>query len=76
MSKNGRGSEDRRIALVIGSGAVKCAASLGLHALLEREGLGIDLAVGSNAKSALLTVIKPAISLSRASERRSSSWPI
>jgi NTE family protein len=46
MSKNGRGSEDGRIALVIGSGAAKCAAALGLWKVLSREGIHIDLFVG------------------------------
>jgi NTE family protein len=34
------------IALVIGSGAVKCAAALGLWQVLEREGYPIDMLVG------------------------------
>jgi hypothetical protein len=37
MSKNGRRPQDKRIALVIGSGAVKCAAALGLWKVLDRE---------------------------------------
>jgi len=36
----------RRVALVIGSGSVKCAAALGLWRVLEREGIGLDLIVG------------------------------
>ena len=36
----------KRVALVIGSGSVKCAASLGLLNVLAREGIGIDLVVG------------------------------
>ena len=35
-----------RVALVIGSGSVKCAAALGLMRVLEREGIGVDLVVG------------------------------
>jgi NTE family protein len=35
-----------RLALVIGSGSVKCAAVLGLMKVLERENIAIDLIVG------------------------------
>lgn len=34
------------IALVIGSGSVKCAAALGLMKVLERENIAVDLVVG------------------------------
>jgi NTE family protein len=36
----------KHIALVIGSGSVKCAASLGLMKVLARENIDIDLVVG------------------------------
>lgn len=40
-----------RIALVIGSGGVKCAAALGLQQALRDEGIEIDLVVGCSAGS-------------------------
>jgi NTE family protein len=40
-----------RIALVIGSGGVKCAAALGLQEALHDEGIAIDLVVGCSAGS-------------------------
>ena len=40
-----------RVAVVVGSGAVKCAASLGLRRVLEREGVGVDLFVGCSGGS-------------------------
>lgn len=40
-----------RIALVLGSGAVKCAAALGLRRVLEREGVSVDLLVGCSGGS-------------------------
>ena len=40
-----------RIALVIGSGGVKCAAALGLQQALRDEGIDIDLVVGCSAGS-------------------------
>jgi NTE family protein len=39
------------VALVIGSGSVKCAAALGLHNVLIRRGIGVDMYVGCSAGS-------------------------
>jgi len=36
----------KRLALVIGSGAIKCAASIGMFQVLEEEGIEADLVVG------------------------------
>jgi NTE family protein len=36
----------KRVALVIGSGSVKCAAAVGIRNVLEREGVGVDMLVG------------------------------
>lgn len=36
----------KRVALVIGSGSVKCAASIGIHNVLTRAGIGLDMLVG------------------------------
>ena len=44
-------SSKRRVALVVGSGAVKCAASLGLWRVLQREGIDLDLVVGCSGGS-------------------------
>ena len=35
-----------RIAVVIGSGSVKCAAAIGLFKVLQREGIPVDMVVG------------------------------
>jgi NTE family protein len=35
-----------RVAVVVGSGSVKCAAAVGLWRVLAREGIGVDLLVG------------------------------
>jgi NTE family protein len=45
------GTEPARVALVIGSGSVKCAAALGVLRVLKREGIGIDLVVGCSGGS-------------------------
>ncbi|HLO66448.1 MAG TPA: patatin-like phospholipase family protein [Holophaga sp.] len=39
----------KKVALVIGAGSVKCAASLGLQEVLVREGIGVDMVVGCSA---------------------------
>ena len=41
----------KRVALVIGSGGVKCAAALGLWKVLQREGIDLDLVVGCSGGS-------------------------
>ena len=40
-----------RLALVIGSGSVKCAAALGVWKVLQREGIEIDMVVGCSGGS-------------------------
>ena len=41
----------KRVALVIGAGAVKCAAALGLWKVLKREGIAVDMVVGCSGGS-------------------------
>ena len=36
-------NQKNRLALVIGSGSVKCAAGLGMFKVLQREGISADL---------------------------------
>lgn len=43
--------ERPRLALVIGSGSVKCAAALGLWKVLRREGIALDMVVGCSGGS-------------------------
>jgi NTE family protein len=45
------------VALVVGSGAVKCAAALGLWRVLEREGIEIDLLVGCSGGTLFTTMM-------------------
>jgi len=47
----------KRVALVIGSGAVKCAAALGLWKVLIREGIVIDMLVGCSGGSLFATTM-------------------
>ncbi len=39
-------SRRNRVAVVIGSGSVKCAAAIGLFKVLQREGIPVDMVVG------------------------------
>jgi NTE family protein len=39
----------KRVALVIGSGSVKCAAAIGIQNVFQREGIGLDMVVGCSA---------------------------
>jgi NTE family protein len=39
-------ADPKKIALVIGSGGVKCAAAIGLHRALRREGIDVGMVVG------------------------------
>lgn len=48
VSANGRAP---RVALVVGSGSVKCAAAIGLWRVLKREGIQVELLVGCSAGS-------------------------
>jgi NTE family protein len=45
------GGGRHRVALVIGSGSVKCAAALGAARVLAREGVAVDMLVGCSAGS-------------------------
>lgn len=46
MSRQGR-----QVAIVVGSGGIKCAAALGLWQVLQREGIEVSMAVGSSGGS-------------------------
>jgi NTE family protein len=46
-----------RVAVVLGSGSVKCAAALGLLKVLRREGIGIDMIVGCSGGSLYAALI-------------------
>ncbi len=50
-------SVKKRVALVIGSGAVKCAAALGLWKVLIREGIRLDMLVGCSGGSLFAAVM-------------------
>jgi NTE family protein len=62
------------VALVIGSGSVKCAAALGLLRVLKREGIGIDLVVGCSGGSLYATTIALGLDVEEAVELTRRLW--
>jgi NTE family protein len=63
-----------RIALVIGSGGVKCAAALGLMKVLAREHIDVDMVVGCSGGSIYASLIALGWSMERATEATRRMW--
>jgi len=71
----GEGSKNRnRVAVVIGSGSVKCAAALGLIKVLDREGIAIDLIVGCSGGSMYAALIALGHSAAASEEMTRRLW--
>jgi NTE family protein len=68
------GLSDKRVALVIGSGGIKCAAALGLWRVLEREGVNIDLIVGCSGGSMYAAAMALGIPIATAEELTKKLW--
>ncbi len=64
----------RGVALVIGSGSVKCAAALGLLRVLKREGIPIDLVVGCSGGSLYATTIALGLDVEEAVDLTRRLW--
>jgi NTE family protein len=65
---------DRSVALVIGSGSVKCAAALGLWKVLEREGIGLDMVVGCSGGSLYAAAMALGFDVEAAQELTGRLW--
>lgn len=64
-----------KVAVVIGSGGLKCAAALGVLKVLQREGIGIDMAIGCSGGSFFATAIAlGAADMDEAAERFARGW--
>lgn len=63
-----------RIALVIGSGSVKCAASLGLMKVLIREQINVDMVVGCSGGAIYAALIALGWSVEKAAETTLRMW--
>ena len=63
-----------RIALVIGSGSVKCAAALGLMKVFERENIKLDMVVGCSGGSIYASLIALGWTVQRATDATLKMW--
>lgn len=64
----------KTLALVVGSGAVKCAAALGMWKVLREEGIQIDLYVGCSGGSLYTTVMAFCNTPEEATEQTMRMW--
>lgn len=66
--------ETPRVAIVIGSGSVKCAAALGLMKVLEREKISVDLVVGCSGGAIYAALIALGWPVQKATEATLRMW--
>lgn len=62
------------VAIVIGSGSVKCAAALGLMKVFEREGINVDLVVGCSGGAIYAALIALGWPVQKATEATLRMW--
>jgi NTE family protein len=67
-------SKKPRVALVVGSGSVKCAAALGLWKTLDREGIPIDMLVGCSGGSLYTSTMALGFSLDECIHYTKTLW--
>jgi NTE family protein len=67
-------TERKRVALVIGSGSVKCAAALGLQRVFAAEGIGIDLVVGCSGGSIYAALLAAGFDVETAVDMTRRMW--
>lgn len=64
----------KRVALVIGSGAIKCAASIGMFQVLEEENIEVDLVVGCSGGAIYGVGIAAGIPLEEIKNLSDTTW--
>jgi NTE family protein len=64
----------KKIALVIGSGSVKCAAALGIWKVLSGENIGVDMYVGCSGGSLFATSMAMGLEVEECIEITQSLW--
>jgi NTE family protein len=67
-------SGQNRVALVIGSGAAKCTAALGLQKVLQREGIGVNMVIGCSGGGIFATLIALGYEAEAAEEMTHRLW--
>lgn len=64
----------KKVALVIGSGAIKCAASIGMFQVLEEENIDVDLVVGCSGGAIYGVGIASGMSTDEIKEISDATW--
>jgi NTE family protein len=64
----------KKVALVIGSGAIRCAAAIGVQRVLAREGIDLDLVVGCSGGSIFAALIALGLGPAEAQEVTERVW--
>jgi len=67
-------TDDKRVAIVIGSGAVQCAAALGMWKVLDREGIDVDMVVGCSGGSIYAAVMALGYDIATCERLTSELW--
>jgi NTE family protein len=73
-ANKGAHPEQPKVALVIGSGGLKCAAAIGIIQVLEENGIGIDLVVGCSGGAVFGAAIALGFSAEQMDETRTQTW--
>jgi len=68
------GGSKHRVALVVGSGGIKCSAALGLARVLEREGIEIDVYVGCSGGSIYAALLALGMPIDEAEAKTKQLW--
>jgi len=63
-----------RVAIVIGSGGLKCAAAIGVMQVLEAENIAVDMVVGCSGGSVFGAAIALGFSSEKMAETRAQAW--
>lgn len=66
--------DNPRIALVIGSGGLKCTAAIGVMQVLEEEGIDLDMIVGCSGGAVIGGLFSVGISAEKAAETAQQFW--
>ena len=67
-------TKEKKIALVIGAGSVKCAAALGLWKVLEKENIHLDMIVGCSGGSLYAAAMAMGVSLQDCIDNTKKLW--
>lgn len=69
-----KGAREHRVALVIGAGAIKCSAALGVYTVLQREGIAVDMVAATSGGTLTGSLIALGYDADEASEMTLRLW--